>query len=85
MVAMRHGISLRYVRKLFQDEQTTFSDFVLLMRLERSRQLLRSPVRAVSTIASIAHACGFNDLSYFNRTFRRRYGLTPSDFRDGVP
>lgn len=83
-IAMRHGISSRYVRKLFHDEQTTFSDFVLLMRLERSRQLLRSPVRAASTIASIAHACGFNDLSYFNRTFRRRYGLTPSDFRDGV-
>ena len=84
-IAIRHGISSRYVRKLFQDEQTTFSDFVLLMRLERSRQLLRSPARAVSTIASIAHACGFNDLSYFNRTFRRRYGLTPSDFRGGVP
>lgn len=82
-VAMRHGISPRYVRKLFQEERTTFSDFVLFLRLERSRQLLCSPQRAISTIASIAHACGFNDLSYFNRTFRRRYGMTPSDYRDG--
>ncbi|RVC16943.1 AraC family transcriptional regulator, partial [Mesorhizobium sp. M7A.F.Ca.AU.002.02.1.1] len=24
---------------------------------------------------------GFNDLSYFNRAFRRRYGATPSDVR----
>lgn len=80
-IAMRHGISPRYIRKLFQDEQTTFSDFVLLLRLERSRQLLHSPAHAISTIASIAHASGFNDLSYFNRTFRRRYGITPSDFR----
>jgi AraC-like DNA-binding protein len=83
MIALRHGISPRYVRKLFQDEQTTFSDFVLLRRLERSRQLLRSPAHAVATIAAIAHACGFNDLSYFNRTFRRRYGVTPSDCRNG--
>ncbi|MGB3271595.1 MAG: AraC family transcriptional regulator [Xanthobacteraceae bacterium] len=82
-IAMRHGISPRYVRKLFQEEQTTFSDFVLLLRLERSRQLLRSPQHAASTVASIAHACGFGDLSYFNRTFRRRYGITPSDLRNG--
>ncbi len=81
-IAMSHGISPRYVRKLFQEEQTTFSDYVLTMRLERSLRLLRNPANAVSTIASIAHECGFNDLSYFNRTFRRRYGLTPSDFRN---
>lgn len=81
-IAMRHSVTPRYVRKLFHEEQTTFSDFVLFLRLERSRQLLRSPARAISTIASVAHACGFNDLSYFNRTFRRRYGLTPSEFRN---
>lgn len=81
-IATRHGISPRYVRKLFQQEQTTFSDFALSLRLERSRQMMRSPTQAISTIASIAHACGFNDLSYFNRTFRRRYGITPSDFRN---
>lgn len=83
-IAMRHGISPRYVRKLFQEERTTFSDFVLLLRLERSWQLLRSPEHAIRTITSIAHACGFNDLSYFNRTFRRRYGITPSDLRNGI-
>lgn len=84
-IALSYGISPRYVRKLFQEERTTFSDFVLSLRLERSRQLLRSPARTITTIASIAHACGFNDLSYFNRTFRRRYGITPSDSRNGTP
>ena len=83
-IAVRHGISPRYVRKLFQDEQTTFSDFVLFLRLERSRRLLRSPQHATCTIASVAHACGFGDLSYFNRTFRRRYAITPSDLRNGI-
>jgi AraC-like DNA-binding protein len=81
-IAKRHRISPRYVRKLFQEEQTTFSDFVLCLRLQRSQQMLRSP--EICTIASIAHAVGFNDLSYFNRTFRRRYGMTPSDFRSGA-
>lgn len=83
-IAMRHNISPRYIRKLFQEKQTTFSDFVLFLRLERSRQMLRAPAHAACTIASIAHGCGFNDLSYFNRTFRRRYGITPTDFRNGA-
>jgi AraC-like DNA-binding protein len=82
LIAMRHGISPRYIRKLFQKEQTTFSDFVLFLRLERSRQLLRNPQHSSSTVASIAHACGFGDLSYFNRTFRRSYGITPTDLRN---
>jgi len=80
-IATRHGISPRYVRKLFQEEETTFSEYVLALRLERSRLLLSSP--NAETIASIAHACGFNDLSYFNRTFRHRFGITPSDWRCG--
>lgn len=83
-IAVRHGISPRYIRKLFQEQQTTFSDFVLCLRLERAQQLLRSPECAASTIASIAHACGFSDLSYFNRTFRRRFAITPSDLRNGI-
>jgi len=28
-------------------------------------------------ISDIAFGCGFNDLSYFNRCFRRRFGQTP--------
>jgi AraC-like DNA-binding protein len=35
------------------------------------------------SITAIAFDAGFGDLSYFNRTFRRRYGATPSDIRNG--
>lgn len=81
-IAATNGISPRYVRKLFQDEETTFSDFVLSRRLERACRMLRHPEHTASTIAAIAYACGFGDLSYFNRSFRRRYGMTPSEYRD---
>jgi AraC-like DNA-binding protein len=83
-VAVRHGISPRYVRKLLHEAQTTFSDFLLELRLEQARRLLRSPEHATSTIAAIAYAAGFSDLSYFNRTFRRRHGATPSALRRDV-
>jgi len=34
-------------------------------------------------VIDIAHDCGFNDVSHFNRCFRRRFGVTPSDIRFG--
>jgi AraC-like DNA-binding protein len=82
-VARRQQISDSYIRKLFESEQTSLSEFVLGRRLERARRLLTDPGWADRSIASIAFASGFGDLSYFNRTFKRCYGLTPSDMRDG--
>ena len=32
-------------------------------------------------ISTIAYDIGFSDLSHFNRAFRERYGMTPSDAR----
>jgi AraC-like DNA-binding protein len=77
-LAARHGISPRYVHKLFEDDGRTYSQVVLDARLERALRELRSTTRTVSAIAG---AVGFSDLSYFNRTFRRRYGMTPTDAR----
>jgi AraC-like DNA-binding protein len=80
-IAMRHGISARYVRLLLEAEGVSFSELVLGARLERARKMLADPRSHGRTISAIAFDCGFSDLSYFNRTFRRRYGLTPSDVR----
>ena len=82
-VARRHGISESYIRKLLDSEGTSFSDLVLGQRLEYSRRLLMLRGPTVTTIASIAFDSGFGDLSYYNRTFKRRYGLTPSEMREG--
>ena len=38
-----------------------------------------------SKISSVAFDCGFGDVSYFNRAFRRRYGMAPSDVRAWAP
>jgi AraC-like DNA-binding protein len=80
-VAARHGISPRYVHKLFEDDGRTYSEFVLDVRLERARKVLRDPRAATRTVGAIAGSVGFGDLSYFNRTFRRRYGMTPTEAR----
>jgi len=43
--------------------------------------VLADPRYADRTICDIALAAGFGDLSTFNREFRRRFGMTPSDVR----
>lgn len=83
-ICVQHGISPRYLRMLFASEQTTFSDFVLDRRLALARRRLRDPARLGLTIGAIAYECGFGDLSYFNRVFRRHFGMTPSEVRVGA-
>jgi AraC-like DNA-binding protein len=80
-VARRQRITPRYVHKLLEDEGLTFSAFVLEQRLARAYRTLRDPRLRDRTISAMAFDLGFNDLSYFNRVFRRRYGATPSDVR----
>jgi AraC-like DNA-binding protein len=80
-VAAHHGVTPRYVSRLFESAATTFSEFVLAQRLNRAHRMLTAPAFFGRTISSIAFEAGFGDLSYFNRTFRRRYGETPSDVR----
>ncbi|MCP3473103.1 AraC family transcriptional regulator [Bradyrhizobium sp. CCGUVB1N3] len=80
-LALRHGISPAYIRKLFDNDGTSLSHFVLMQRLSRAYRMLVDPTFANRQISVIAFECGFGDLSYFNRSFRRYYGATPSDIR----
>jgi AraC-like DNA-binding protein len=84
MIAMRHGISPRYVRKLFEQSGSSFSDFVLAERLARAQRMLTDKRCIHLNIAQIAHESGFGDVSYFHRVFRRHFGATPSDFREAA-
>jgi AraC-like DNA-binding protein len=80
-VAKRQGISESYIRKLFESEDTSFSEFVLGRRLFQAYRLLSDRRQAERSIASIAFGVGFGDLSYFCRTFKRAYGQRPSELR----
>lgn len=80
-IARRHGVSRRWIHKLFERRGVTFAAFVLEQRLLRARTLLEDPRNDTRTITAIASDVGFRDVSYFNRTFRRRFGATPSDIR----
>ena len=80
-IAGRHAMSPRHVQRLFQSEGSTLSAFVLDQRLARAHKALANPRRSHESIAAVAYDCGFGDLSHFNRSFRRRFGVAPSDVR----
>jgi AraC-like DNA-binding protein len=58
--------------------QQNFRSYVNEIRLKRSTQFLRDLRYNVTDVASL---CGFTDLQYFIRCFRKRFGLTPGEFR----
>jgi AraC-like DNA-binding protein len=79
-IAARHRVTPRYVQTLFAAEGTTFTQFVLRLRLARAYRLLTDP-RFPGPITTVAFDAGFGDVSYFNHRFRRRFGMTPSQVR----
>ncbi len=56
-------------------------EFIRMVRLKHAAQLLEgSNLR----IAEITYKVGFIDLQYFRKTFRKQYGMSPSEFREHV-
>lgn len=83
MLAARHRLPVRYVQRLFEADGVTFTEFVLDRRLARAYRLLTDRRFADLPIGAIAFEAGFTNQPYFNRSFRHRYGASPSDVRAG--
>ncbi|MBQ7800964.1 MAG: AraC family transcriptional regulator [Oscillospiraceae bacterium] len=58
---------------------TTPIQYVKQYRIQQAAQLLDTPEK----ISDIAARCGFQDMSYFTRTFRELKGCTPTEYRQG--
>lgn len=67
----------RFSRSFRETYGITFQDYVVRYRILESCRLLKNPN---SNITDVAYAIGFNDASYFSRTFRRYVGISPSDY-----
>ena len=57
----------------------TLSEYIIDIRLGAASRLL---VDSTRTVAEICYDCGFNNLSNFNRMFKRKKGCAPKEFRE---
>jgi Response regulator containing CheY-like receiver domain and AraC-type DNA-binding domain len=79
-MAKEIGISYSYMRKIVS-EQTGKSliDYLNLLRIERSKELL---LNMELTISQIAEMIGYHNVQSFNRFFRKYEGMSPSQYRN---
>jgi DNA-binding response OmpR family regulator len=68
--------NIQLYRKLKALTGSTPNDLIRNMRLERAGSLLR---QRGGNVAEIAYQVGFNNLSYFAKCFREKFGLTPRE------
>jgi len=81
-LARRMGVSARYVQMLFAEMGTTPRAFIQNRRLELAARRLEREGTDV-TVTDVAYDVGFNDLSSFCRAFRRRFEMSPRNYRAG--
>lgn len=72
-----HEVSLsRFIKK------RTGKSFIDCLNEIRIGQVSRLIIDTTQSISEIAYSCGFNNISYFNRVFKKKKGCTPKEFRE---
>ena len=73
------GCSLRHFRRMFRKQfKTSIRAKQTELRLEKARQLL---IETDDKMSTVAHAAGYRHLGLFNMMFKKRFGMTPSEWR----
>ena len=80
-LATKFRCSERYVHRLFASTGRSVGEHVNEQRIAACTRALLDRTSAHKTIAEIAFAAGFRDISHFNRLFKRHNGLAPREFR----
>jgi AraC family transcriptional activator of tynA and feaB len=82
-IAAAHHISSRQLYNVWAaaGHALSLSQWIIHRRLDRARDQLTDLDPQAATVAAIAHACGFSDVSHFGRRFREAYGLSPREWR----
>jgi len=83
IVAAEEGISKRYLQALLAGSGTSFVAELNAVRLDRASELLGHPAARGLSVAEVAFRSGLLDPGYFTRLFRKRFGITPREWRSG--
>ncbi len=84
LVSEAHGISVRYLNKLFENDEVSLSEWMWARRLDKARVSIESSQTTGQSITQIAYDWGFKDPAHFSRAFKSRYRESPSAYRRGL-
>lgn len=74
-------ISPYYFSRVFKDETgENFIDYLTDIRIDRAKQLLETTDASMKEICAMV---GYSDPNYFSRSFKRRVGVTPTEYKEG--
>lgn len=80
-LAQRLQVSKGYLSSLFKEETTvSLTQYITLLRMNRAERLLKNTSMKIN---EVAEAVGYRDASYFGLQFKRLYGVSPAQFRNG--
>ena len=69
-----------YISKVLKDRKgTTLRQYIIAYRLKLAKKLLSESAKSVN---EVSEECGFNDPSYFTKTFKSAFGMTPKEYRN---
>ena len=78
-LAERLNLNRSYMTALFKrDTGKSIQDYIADVRMGRAIILLQNPDLPIN---SVAFRCGFDDALYFSRVFKKRYGVSPREWR----
>ncbi|MFF4115833.1 AraC-like ligand-binding domain-containing protein [Streptomyces sp. NPDC001714] len=84
VIARVHGISVRYLHRLFQTEGTTVCQWIRDLRLRECRRELAARPSGSVNLGQVARRWGFSGAAGFGKAFRGSFGLSPTDWLDRV-
>lgn len=79
-IANKYFINSSYLCRIFKEEfNSNLTDYLIEIRLNKARELIQD---GKMKIVDIMRLTGFNNLNYFGKVFKKRFGVTASEFKE---
>lgn len=81
-LAAKYGLSTGRLSMLLKESLSmTFSDYIVSLRMQKARELLKDESKSIEQIAEMV---GYNDYFYFTKVFKKSQGISPSKYRKSL-
>ena len=80
-IAEMVNLDRRYLSRVFKERVgCTIQDYIIEVRMEQARRYLENG----TSVAQAACLCGYDDVCNFSKMFKRRFGISPCDWRKKI-